>query len=226
KTFVITVAPVNDPPSFDLPASPNQTALEDSGAHTVNGFATNIQPGPPNESGQTVTFHVSNDNNALFSVQPNIDATTGNLTYTLAANQNGSAIVHVTLSDNGGGSDTSAEKTFQISVTAVNDAPSFFVPPAAPAVNEDAGIIVAPGFATAISAGPSDESGQTLTFQVVSNTNPGLFDGGLGQPTLEPANRTLTYVPALNADGSSTIGVKLKDNGGTTNSGGGEGGRR
>ncbi|MBL8793530.1 MAG: Ig-like domain repeat protein, partial [Planctomycetia bacterium] len=101
---------------------PDQTVAEDSGAHTVPGFATLIDDGDP-EATQTLTFNVSTSNDDLFAVLPEIDETTGNLTYTLAANANGSATVTVTLSDDGGDDDTSAEQTFTITVTAVNDAP-------------------------------------------------------------------------------------------------------
>ena len=61
-------------------------------------------------------------------MQPAI-AATGTLTYTPAANANGTATVTVRLQDNGGtangGQDTSAAQTFTITVTAVNDVPSF-----------------------------------------------------------------------------------------------------
>src|SRR5262249_61433190 len=79
ETISITVNAVNDAPSFDLPASPDQTVLEDAGAQTVSGFATNISKGPANETAHTLTFHTSNDNNALFSSQPHIYASTVNL---------------------------------------------------------------------------------------------------------------------------------------------------
>src|SRR5258705_11340757 len=76
---------------------------------------------------RSLNFIVSNDNNALFSVQPSV-AANGTLTYTPAANANGSATVTVQIHDNGGvansGVDTSASQTFTITVTAVNDAPS------------------------------------------------------------------------------------------------------
>src|SRR5207248_493419 len=94
--------------------------------HTVSGWATAISPGPADESGQTVTFNVSNNNNALFSAQPAVDSA-GNLTFTSAPDANGVATVTVTAHDNGGtangGADTSAPQTFTITVTAVNDAP-------------------------------------------------------------------------------------------------------
>jgi hypothetical protein len=57
--------------------------------------------GPPDESGQTLTFSTTNNNNALFSAQPSV-AADGTLTYTPAPNANGSATVTVRLSDNGG----------------------------------------------------------------------------------------------------------------------------
>ena len=85
---------VNDAPSFVKGA--DQTVLEDSGPHSVAGWATSISAGPSNESGQTVAFTALNDNNALFSVQPAISPT-GALTYTLAPNAYGSATVTVTL---------------------------------------------------------------------------------------------------------------------------------
>src|SRR5439155_1523613 len=75
-----------------------------------------------------LNFVVSTTNAALFSVAPSV-ATNGTLTYTPATNANGSATVTAQLHDNGGvangGVDTSAPQTFTLTVTAVNDAPSF-----------------------------------------------------------------------------------------------------
>lgn len=125
NTIGITVTAVNDAPSFTKGAS--QTVLEDAGAQTSIGWATALNKGAANESGQTLNFIVSNNNNALFSSQPSIDAS-GNLTYTAAPNANGTATVTVALHDNGGttngGVDTSATQTFTITVTSVNDAPT------------------------------------------------------------------------------------------------------
>src|SRR5262249_57288208 len=99
QTFVINVTAVNDAPSFTKGA--NQAAFENSGAQSVSGWATAISAGPPDEAGQALTFNVSNDNNALFSSQPAIDAT-GKLTYTSAADVFGTATGTVQLPDNGG----------------------------------------------------------------------------------------------------------------------------
>jgi hypothetical protein len=115
----ITVEPVNDVPTFDLPATPDQSVASDAGAQSISGFATSISSGPSNEAGQSVSFVVSNDNNALFDVQPTIEQS-GILTYSPAPGQVGSATVSVTLVDDGGtsngGSDTSSEKSFPITV--------------------------------------------------------------------------------------------------------------
>jgi hypothetical protein len=137
----------------------------------------------------------------------------------LAANANGSATVSVSLHDNGGtangGVDTSAVQTFTITVTAVNDGPSF-TKGADELVNEDSGAHTVVGWATAISAGPSDESSQALNF-IVSNNNNGLFTAG-GQPAVSSTG-SLTYTLAANANGSATVSVSLHDNGGTANGG-------
>src|SRR5262249_60556891 len=96
KTFAISVTAVNDKPSFDL--GPNQSVVQDSGPQSVSGFATNISAGPSDESGQAVTFHVSNNNNALFSAQPAISSG-GTLTYTPANGATGTATRSVFLTE-------------------------------------------------------------------------------------------------------------------------------
>jgi hypothetical protein len=208
-TFVLTVKPVNDEPSFNIGG--NQTVAEDAGNQTVAGFATGMSAGPPDEGGQTLTFHVANDNNALFSTQPDISPTTGDLTYTPAANANGSALVSVFLTDNGNNTapndNTSATKTFTITVTAVNDPPSF-TSGGNVTGSEDTAYNAA--WATAISPGPN-ESGQTLTFNV-TNDNNALFST---QPAISSTG-VLTFTPAANANGSAVVTVTLSDNGSNT----------
>ncbi|MCP4091562.1 MAG: tandem-95 repeat protein, partial [Gammaproteobacteria bacterium] len=205
QTFTITVNAVNDTPSFVKGA--DQTVNEDAGAQNIPGWATAISKGPADESGQTLAFSVSNNNNGLFSVQPATDAS-GNLTYTPAADVNGSATVTLSLSDNGGGADTSGNQSFTITVNAVNDTPSF-AKGADQTVNEDAGAQTVNGWATAIAKGPAEESGQTLTFDVNNNNN-GLFST---QPATD-ASGNLTYTPAADANGSATVTLSLSDNGG------------
>ena len=216
----ITVDAVNDAPSFALPASPNQTVFEDAGAQSLAGFATGISAGPANETGQMLTFHVSNNNNALFSAQPALDPTTGDLTFTPAADANGSATVSVYLMDDGGtangGADTSSTQTFLVQVTPVNDVPSFALPGSPDqTVLQDAGAQTVSSFATLISAGPADEAGQALTFHV-SNNNNALFTV---QPSINEVSGNLTYQSAPGVSGAATVSVYLMDNGGTANGG-------
>ncbi|AXT55929.1 T9SS C-terminal target domain-containing protein [Aquimarina sp. AD1] len=214
NNYTINTIPSNSAPSFSLPTSPDQTILEDSGAQTVNGFASSIDDGDGNT--QTLSFNVTNDNNTLFSSQPTIDVT-GNLTYTPAANAFGSTTVTVNLSDDGGtangGVDTSADQTFMITINAVNDAPSFSLL-ASPdqTVVEDSGAQTVNGFASSIDDG--DGNTQTLSFNVTNDNNT-LFSS---QPTIDVTGN-LTYTPAANAFGSTTVTVNLSDDGGTANGG-------
>ena len=215
QTFVVTVTDVNDPPSFTKGA--DVTVNEDSGAYSA-AWATAISPGPAPESGQTVAFTVTgNTNAALFAAAPAVSPA-GVLTFTPAANANGTATITLSLHDSGGtangGVDTSAPQTFVVTVTPVNDAPSF-TKGADQTVNEDAGPQTVSPWATAVAAGPADESGQTVTFNLTGNTNPGLFSAG---PAISPTG-VLTYTPAANANGTATLSVVVQDNGGTANGG-------
>src|SRR5436190_182700 len=91
-----------------------------------------------------------------------------------------------------GGVDTSAAQTFTITITAVNDVPSF-TKGANQTALEDGGAQTVAGWATAISAGVN-EAGQALDF-IVSNDNNALFSA---QPAMA-SNGTLTFTPAANA---------------------------
>jgi hypothetical protein len=124
----ITVADVNDPPTFDITTNLIVVA-EDSPLLTFYGFAYNISVGPPNEAGQIYRFITSNNNNGLFISQPTVRSS-GNLDFRPAPNAHGTALVTVWMQDNGGtnngGWDISVPKQFTIEVTNVNDAPVVF----------------------------------------------------------------------------------------------------
>ena len=123
-TVSITVTAVNDAPAFVK--GPDQAIDEGAGPQIVTGWATGLSVGPANETGQSLTFNVTTDNDALFSVLPAI-APDGTLTYTPAPAGFGLATVTVTVSDDGGtangGIDTSAPQTFTLTITETNDAP-------------------------------------------------------------------------------------------------------
>jgi hypothetical protein len=99
--------------------------------------------------------------------------------------------------------------TVRVDVTAVNDAPRFAAgTPVAVDRAEGASTIAA--WATAIAAGPGDEDGQALTFDVVAG-NPTLFAAG---PAIAP-DGTLSFTPSGTL-GTSTIEVTLRDDAGGT----------
>ena len=222
KTFTINVTPtpvvVNEAPSFT--AGPNQTGAQDSGAKTVANWATNISAGPITQPGQTLSFQATTSNDALFAVKPSI-ATNGTLTYTAAAGVSGVATVTVFLKDSGGiangGVDTSAAKTFTITVTpapvVVNQRPTFTVG-ANQTVAQNGGAKTVAGWATNIVAGPVSEAAQVLSFQATTS-NDALF---AVKPAIA-ANGTLTYTLAAGASGVATVTVLLKDSGGLANGG-------
>jgi hypothetical protein len=116
-TVRVVVRPVNDTPSFT--AGPDQSAGAGEGPRTVDGWATGIAAGPPNEAGQGLQFLVQVVRGAeLFAAGPAL-ASTGALSYTPAAA--GAAQVEVRLQDDGGtangGSDTSPPVTITFSFT-------------------------------------------------------------------------------------------------------------
>lgn len=205
---------VNTAPSFTKGA--DQAVLEDAGAQTLAAWATAIDDGDGGT--QVLTFVITdNTNPALFSAGPAV-AVDGALTYTPAVDANGTATITLVLQDDGGsangGSDTSTQQSFEITVAPVNDAPSFASGPDQ-AVMDDAGAQTVVGWASAISAGPANESGQSLAFNITGNTNTALF----AVPPLVGADGTLTYTPGVNASGSAIITLVLQDSGGTASGG-------
>jgi VCBS repeat-containing protein len=207
RTFTVTVTPVNDPPTLDALA--DLTINEDAPQQTVN--LSGISGGP--EEGSQPVHILSASGNTSLIPNPTVTYTspnsTGTLRFTPLANQFGTAEISVRVIDN---EFAEIERIFTVTVNPVNDAPSF-TPGSDQTVAEDAGP-QSVSWATNISAGPPNESGQNLSFTVTNNNTP-LFSA---QPAISPSG-TLTYTPAANANGSATVTVTLKDNGGTANGG-------
>jgi hypothetical protein len=196
-----TVAPVNVAPSFTK--GTNQTVLEDCGSQTVSEWATSMSAGPADEAGQTLDFVVTNDNNALFSVQPTV-AANGTLTYMPATNGNGMATVTVSLHDNGGtvdgGVNTSTPQTFTITVTPVNDAP-VAVPDSYTTAENTVLIVATPG----VLANDTDVDGQTLTAAIDVSNYP-----SHGTAILQP-DGSFKYTPYLNYCGPDEFKYRASD---------------
>jgi VCBS repeat-containing protein len=129
--FVIN--PVNDAPVFTI-ASTTVAVLEDSGAVSLAGFATNIGAGPAAAddelADQTIEFTVTplSVPTGLFVAPPTI-SDNGTLSFTTVADAVGTATFTVVLTDSGssdagrGDVNTTAPVTITIHVRPVNDAP-------------------------------------------------------------------------------------------------------
>ncbi len=153
---------------------------------------------------QTITYSKSGAAAALF----NIDSGTGALTFAAAPdfeNNAGPFSVTVTATDNGMPSALSDSQDLTITVTNVNEMPSFTV-----GANQTHNfgtntVQTISNWATNIDDGDSTVT-QTLTFNVIGDSNPGIFT----TPPSVDANGTLTYRPNGTA-GMAIINVQLRD---------------
>ena len=153
----------------------------------------------------------------LTGIIPNINNALEGLKFQPRTNFNGDTTIQIVTNDKGkmgSGGELKDTDNISIKVNPINDAPTFTKGNDV-VVEEDAPTMgTFQGWATAISAGAGDEATQVLTFDV-SNDNNALF---AEQPKIA-TNGTLTYKTAANANGSATVTVLLKDNGGTANNG-------
>jgi len=166
------------------------------------------------DSGSITSVTASSSNVTLVPNNPaniNVTGTGSNrvLTINPAANLSGTSDITVTVNRTGG----SEGHTFTLTINPVNDVPSF-TKGLDQSVNENSGSQTVSNWATNISAGPADESGQTVVF-AIGYSNPSLFAVA---PAVSPSG-TLTYTPATGASGTSSITVAIQDNGGTANGG-------
>ncbi len=236
-TFVLMVGAVNAAPAFTKGA--DQTVAEDSGPQTIAGWATGMSPGSPDEAGQSVSFVVTgNTNPGLFSTAPTVSPG-GTLTFTPAPNADGSAAITLVLKDNGGttggGQDTSAPQTFNVNVTAVNDAPVNSVPVSQTTPRQTPLVFTGPnGFSVAdVDAGANPVK---LTLSATQGTltlggTTGLtFVGGDGTDdaamsfngTLSNVNAALngmTFKPAQGFTGAASVQLATDDQGNTGSGG-------
>jgi len=123
----VSVTAVNDEPTLVDPADP-AAILEDAIEQTI-GLTGIDEGGGADEEAQTLTVTASSNNAALtgaITVVYTPDAETGSIKYTPQGDANGVATITVTVKDNGGttnGGDDEVSQSFDVTVTAVNDAP-------------------------------------------------------------------------------------------------------
>lgn len=211
-TMTFNVAAVNDAPVFTITENP-PAVNEDTGAQTVEGFVTSIDDGD-NEVTQVLNFTLTvPDHPTLsFSTLPQINANTGDLTYTPAPDAYGSVTITVLLRDNGGtangGSDESESQQFTITVNPVNDPPTLSDITGPFVVNEDASPFNVN--LSGISAGPANESSQTISVSAASS-NTAIIPNPVVNYSSPNTTGNLAITPVPNASGTATITVTVSD---------------
>ncbi len=132
-TLTLDMQAVNDPPRFT--PGPNVSVTEDDPTYRAP-WATNIVAGPPSAldeisgpNAQTVSFRIMNFDPAFFSENPQVSPT-GELSFRLAKDVNGTTVVEIAARDSGPDSppdnrNTSAIHRLTIVAGAVNDPPGF-----------------------------------------------------------------------------------------------------
>ncbi|MCC9657531.1 tandem-95 repeat protein [Rhodopirellula halodulae] len=195
RTFTITVDPVNDAPTFT--AGPTVQVQEDRGPFTTQ-WATNISPGPIDESTQSVTFEVTTVNPEdadLFTEtgQPQISPN-GILSFTPASNANGQVDLQVVARDSEGLA--GAPVTLRINIQPVNDfpapAPDFF------STNEDTIRVISAAELLANDADVDLNDANPDELQIVMNSPQFSLRGAL--VTYDPVTQTITYDPTVSAE--------------------------
>ena len=223
QTFTVTVAAVNQAPTLAMIPNP-APILENAGQQTVT--VGGISDG--NNGSETVTVTASSSNPGLIP-NPTVTFTddhqtnqTGTLTFTPVANVSGSAVITVTVMNNGStvnGGITTVFQSFTVTVLPVNTGVSFnTIPPLN--IAENAGPQSIP--VTGITNGAGNPA-STLTLTATSdntalipNTGPGALAVTYTSPN---ASGTLTFTPVTGASGTATITVTLSNGGSTANGG-------
>lgn len=183
----------------------NRSIAEDSPVQTVvlAGIGS-----PVTKTGGTLKVTATSSNPGLIphpAVQYVSPSTTGTLTFAPVLNGSGFSTITVTLKDVGSGL-TLVTRTFNVSVWDVNDYPTLgIIPNVGLPQNAPKQVVSLSG----IGSGAPNEM-QNLIVQAVSS-NPALIpDPVVSYVSPGPAG-TLSFTPAANASGTSTITVKVDD---------------
>ena len=210
NTFSIAATSVNDAPTFTGIAS--KTIRED--ATSTNTAVVNVLDSDTAITNISVTVSSSDTNIATVAITSTniVNSTNAALTLTFTPKTNAIGSVSITLVATDGSA--SATNSFLLTVSSVNDAPSFTLSTNLVLIAEDAGAITNASFVTGLSSGPTNESNQSWSFLVTSTTNFAFASA----PTIS-TNGTLNFRTATNAVGTNTLTIVMKDTGGVSSGG-------
>jgi len=205
RSFVASVTPVNDPPTL---ASLSDLTIEEDAINQYGVSLIGIGAGSPNES-QSLRVFMSVSNPELLAdlslgyVSPN---PSGGITFRPAPNAHGTAVVSVTVQDDGGvsnGGADSVSRSFEVRVIPVND------PPHLTRINQLMGAVEDTEFAIthtnlAAATDANDVDRDVILFRIENVLAGTLSKGGTpfqpGLTVLAPGE-TLLWKPPANANG-------------------------
>jgi hypothetical protein len=214
-TWRYWVMPVNDPPTYS--AGEDVWALEDSGTYRAP-WATNVSPGPENESDQAVRFDLepvmpgqSFGPGPLFAELPAIDGA-GMLTFTLTPGVYGYAHVTFRVKDDGGTTPDYTQGTQAPRPDDTADDASF-------TIFVQSNEVVAEDDVVELSEDPTPNP---WPVSVLGNDTypPGsrissVTQGQRGSVSIAPDGLSLLYAPSANANGSDTFTYIVDSGSGT-----------
>ncbi len=209
QTFTLTVNPVNDAPIFDAVA--DTSCLEDT--TPVVNVAHVGAGGGPDELPQAVTVTATSGDPTIVSNAAVAFATDAGrtLTFTQVPDAVGPVTVTVTAKDNGGvasgGVDTTS-KTFVLTMTPVNDPPTFSMDASVTILEDTPTPITVTGVGP---GGGADEAVQDVTLVATSPTPVVIPDGVV---TGTGATRTILLSPQKDVIGKVTMTATASDDGG------------
>ncbi|QGG89151.1 tandem-95 repeat protein [Agrobacterium sp. MA01] len=213
-----TVTPVNDAPVNTVPSS--LTAVEDTELAITGVQIADVDAGGGSltvklevKEGDLKVGALSGSTITLTGTVAEINAALTGLKYKGDLNFNGSDQLKITTTDNGNtgaGGNKSDTDTVNITVTAVNDAPTA-VDDVLSSIAEDSGVrrISFESLLRNDNAGPSNESSQSLTITGVSNVVGG---------TAVISGTNILFTPAGNFTGVASFDYTVRDNGQTNGS--------
>ncbi len=206
----VTASFANDAPV--IAAVADQSVLEDSGSASVTIHVSDLE----SAAATLVVTAASSDAGVLSHpvVTAGSNADERVLTFAPLAQQNGVVTVTLNIGDPAGGS---SQRSFDVTVNAVNDAPTLTLGTLATHAAATSGAQSVPGFAS-VDFGPANEdTSQAVDDFLIDSISDS--DGVLAGGAVDLANDgTLNYTLS-GIGGSATVALRVRDNGGTANGG-------